>query len=178
MTPILGLPAARFLHTLEIVAKEGKHLSYSWNRLFTQAIDVEWVASLEQNPNTAEQLDAFVSRFGRMQDTMADKLFPRWLLALAEVPGSQIETLNRAERLGILDSTERWLAARNLRNRLVHEYMTTPEKLVEDLALAKEYSLMLMEAFNCVRRDAMTRMGLKKEGIPADLSLPGQLRSK
>lgn len=71
-----------------------------------------------------------MSRFGRMQDTIADKLFPRWLLALAETPGSQIETLNRAERLGILNSTERWLEMRNLRNRLVHEYMTDSAKFV------------------------------------------------
>jgi hypothetical protein len=78
MSPTLSLPVARFLHTLEIVAKEGMHLSYSWNGLFNQAIDVEWVDSLEKNPGCAEQLEAFVSRFGRMQDMMADKLFPRW----------------------------------------------------------------------------------------------------
>ena len=173
MRPTLELPVARFLDTLEIVAKEGKHLSYSWNSLFNQSIDMEWVVGLEQNPRRAEQLEAFVSRFGRMQDTMADKLFPRWLLALAEVPGSQIETLNRAERLGVLTSTERWLEARNLRNRLVHEYMTDPAKFVGDLALAREYSLMLIATFNCLRHDAMTRMGHKKETLPEELTLPG-----
>jgi hypothetical protein len=173
MSPTLGLPVARFLHTLEIVAKEGKHLSYSWNSLFSQAIDVEWVDSLEQNPSCAEQLEAFVSRFGRMQDTMADKLFPRWLLALAEAPGSQIETLNRAERLGVLTSTERWLEARNLRNRLVHEYMTDPAKFVDDLVLAKEYSLVLIETFNRLRQDAMARMGHEKENLPEKLTPPG-----
>ena len=77
MMPALDLPVARFLDTLEIVAKEGRHLSYSWNSLFNQKIDGRWVASLEQNHSCAEQLEAFVSRFGRMQDTMADKLFPR-----------------------------------------------------------------------------------------------------
>ena len=82
MSSALGLPVARFLQTLEIVAKEGKHLSYSWSSLFSQTIDVEWIVNLEQNPRCAEQLEAFVSRYGRMQDTMADKLFPRWLLAL------------------------------------------------------------------------------------------------
>jgi hypothetical protein len=76
---------------------------------------------------------------------MADKLFPRWLPALAESPGSQIETLNRAERLSVLTSTERWLEARNLRNHLVHEYISDSPKFAEDLMLAKEYSLMLME---------------------------------
>jgi hypothetical protein len=178
MTPALELPAARFLQTLAIVEKEGKHLSYSWRSLSSQTIDVEWVDELEQNPGCAERLEAFVSRFGRMQDTMADKLFPRWLLALAEIPGSQIETLNRAERLGVLTSTERWLEARNLRNRLVHEYMTDPAKFIEDVALAKEYSLMLMETYNRLRQDATTRMGYKEESLPEKLTLPDQLKDR
>jgi hypothetical protein len=149
MNSTLGLPVARFLHTLEIVATEGKHLSYSWSGLFNQeAIAVERVNSLEQNSGCAEQLGAFVSRFGRMQDTMADKLFPHWRLAFAESSGSQIETFNHAERLGLLTSTERWFEACNLRNRLVHEYMTGPAKFARDLVLAKEYSLMLIKTFN------------------------------
>lgn len=172
MSLALDLPVTRFLHTLEITAKEGKHLSYSWSRFSNQAIDIEWVIGLEQNPDCAERLEAFVSRFGRMQDTIADKLLPRWLLALAELPGSQIETLNRAERLGVLGSTERWLEARNLRNRLVHEYMTDPAKFAQDLVLAKEYSLMLIETFNRLRQDAMTRMGHKQEDLPEAVLLP------
>jgi len=178
MSSILELPTLRFLHTLDIVAKEGKHLSYSWGSLSNQTLDVEWVISLEQNPGCAEQLEAFVSRFGRMQDTMADKLFPRWLLALAETPGSQIETLNRAERLGVLTSTEQWLEARNLRNRLVHEYMTDAEKFIEDLALAKEYSLMLIETFNRLRQDAITRMGHNRDSLPEELTLPNQVEGR
>ncbi len=173
MTSTLNLPVARFLQTLEIVAKEGRHLTYSWIRLFNQIIDVDWVDNLEKNADCAEQMEAFVSRFGRMQDTMADKLFPRWLLALAETPGSQIETLNRAERLGVLTSTERWLEMRNLRNRLVHEYMTDPAKFAQDLVLAKEYSLILIETFNRLRQDATTRMGHKNENLPEELILPG-----
>ena len=160
---------------MEIVSKEGRHLTYSWNRLFNQNIDVDWVDNLEKNADCAEQVEAFVSRFGRMQDTMADKLFPRWLLALAEKPGSQIETLNRAERLGVLTSTERWLEMRNLRNRLVHEYMTDSAKFAQDLVLAKEYSLILIESFNRLRQDATKRMGHKNENLPEELILPGQV---
>lgn len=62
-----GLPVERFLQTLEIVAREGKHLSYSWSSLFRKTIDAEWVRSLEQAHDCAERLEAFVSRFGRMQ---------------------------------------------------------------------------------------------------------------
>ena len=87
---------------------------------------------------------------------------------------AKIETLNRAERLGVLPSTERWLEVRNLRNRLVHEYMTDPVKFARDLELAKEYSLMLIETFNCLRQYAMMRMGHKKENLPEELTLPGQ----
>lgn len=82
MSATTGLPIARFLQTLEIVAREGKHLSYSWNSLFSQKIDAEWVRNLEHAPEIAERLEAFVSRFGRMQDTMADKLFPVGCLRL------------------------------------------------------------------------------------------------
>lgn len=53
------MPVARFLQTLTIVAKEGKHLTYSWNGLFNQTIDVGWVDSLEQNPSSAKQLETF-----------------------------------------------------------------------------------------------------------------------
>lgn len=161
----------RFLHTLEIVAREGKHLSYSWQGLSREKIDRQWVEQLEQNPRSAEQLEAFVSRFGRMQDTMADKLFPRWLLALAERPGSQIETLNRAERLGVIETTERWLEARNLRNRLIHEYMTDPQKFADDIELAKGYTLMLIETFNRMRQDAITRMKHQPEHLPGALAI-------
>ncbi len=161
MNLALNLPVVRFLDTLEIVTKEGKHLSYSWNGLFAQPIDVEWVKSLELHPDRAEQLEAFVSRFGRMQDTTAYKLLPRWLLALAARPGS----------LGVLTSTEKWLEARNLRNRLVHEYITDPAKFAEDLAVAKEYCLMLVETFNHLRQDALTRMGHKKENLPEELPM-------
>lgn len=169
MNDSLTLNRTRFIDTLAIVAKEGQHLSYSWHRLFTQVIDLNWVNNLTHTPALAEQLEAFISRFGRMQDTMADKLFPRWLQALAETPGSQIETLNRAERLGVLISTEQWLAMRSLRNRLVHEYMTDARKFMEDLNLAREYSATLITTYNRIRLDAIMRMGFTDAGLPAEL---------
>lgn len=164
------LPVDRFLSTLKIVAREGQHLSYSWHRLYADEIDQEWVTKLEFKPELAERMEAFVSRFGRMQDTIADKLLPRWLDSLAEVPGSQIEVLNRAERLGVITDVEQWLEARKLRNRLVHEYMDDAAKFAEDLNLAKGYSRLLCETYNNVREFAQTRMNLDASDLPASLS--------
>ncbi len=73
MISTFNLPIVSFLHTLEIVEKEGRHLIYSWSHLFNQTIDVDCVNNLDNHADCAEQMEVFVSRFGRMQDTMADK---------------------------------------------------------------------------------------------------------
>ena len=65
---------------------------------------------------------------GCLQDNLGDKFLPQLLLALAEKPGAAIDNLDRAERLGWIESVEAWLEIRKLRNQMVHEY-------IEDLAL-------------------------------------------
>jgi hypothetical protein len=94
----------------------------------------------------------------RVLDTPADKLLPRRLLPLAARPGSLIEVLNRAERLGVVEDVTKWLEAWQLRNRLIHEYMTDSEAFAEDLRLAEAYREMLTDTYRRVRQDAHTRM--------------------
>lgn len=167
------LPRTRFLDTLGLVRHEGKHLAYSLGRVFSQPVNGAWVRALEQYPEQAERLEAFVSRYGRMQDTIGEKLLPRWLLALAETPGSAIETLQRAERLGVLRSAESWLEARKLRNLLVHEYRTDPDAFATDINLAREYSLLFFDTYNRVRTFAAQRMALEEADLPALLPIEG-----
>ena len=114
-----SLPLDRLIWTLDVVHREGGHLLYSWRSIFEgeSQPDATWVAALDKRPEEAVRLEAFVSRFGRMQDTMADKLIPRWLDVLAESPGSPIENLNPAELSGVTSSTENSLTALQLRSR-------------------------------------------------------------
>lgn len=161
-------PMERFLATLHVAAKESHHLEWSRQRLFSENIDKDWVDSLPVHPDLAERLEAFVSRYGRLQDTMADKLLPRWLLALAERPGSQIEVLNRAERLGVLEDVTAWLEARQLRNRLIHEYMTDSEAFAADLNLAKSYSRVLIDTYRRLLNDAAARLKIPDADLPSD----------
>lgn len=160
-------PLDRFLATLAIVARQARHLDWSHARLFAQRVDARWVESLSDQPELAERLEAFVSRYGRLQDTIADKLLPRWLLALAERPGSQIEVLNRAERLGVVEDVAVWLEARQLRNRLVHEYMTDAASFAGDLNLAESYSRILLQTYRRIREDAVQRLSIPPEQLPA-----------
>ena len=93
----------------------------------------------------AERLDAFVSRFGRLQDTLADKFLPTLLDALAEPKASAIDNLDRAEKLGWLESTDDWLEMRKLRNQMVHEYIEDLVILSNALKVGHEFVHTLVD---------------------------------
>ncbi len=134
----------RFL--LQVVEREAKHLKATTQRLFSQPVDHSWVESLEQDIETAERLDAFVARFGRLQDTIADKLIPELLIRSLETPGTVIDNLIRMEKLGLIDSVDDWIEARNLRNRLIHEYMRDQDEFLQALIRSKELVPTLLNA--------------------------------
>lgn len=118
----------RLQFLVRVVRKERQHLVTTDQRLFGNGFTLAQARQLEIDPDLAERVEAFVGRFGRLQDTLGDKLLPALLLALGERPSAAIDNLDRAERLGLIASTDEWLAMRELRNQMVHEY-------VEDLAI-------------------------------------------
>jgi hypothetical protein len=120
--------ALRLQFLARVVSKECRHLISTDQRLFDTPFSIERAGQLETDPELSERVEAFVGRFGRLQDTIGDKLLPTLLVALGETPAAAIDNLNRAERLGLLDSVEEWMTMRQLRNQMVHEY-------VEDLAV-------------------------------------------
>ena len=118
----------RLAFLCRITQKEISHLQDTDRRLFADLFTIEAAQRIETDPLLAERLDAFVSRFGRLQDNLGDKFLPQLLSAMAEKPGAAIDNLDRAERLGWIESAEAWLEIRKLRNQMVHEY-------IEDLTL-------------------------------------------
>jgi hypothetical protein len=125
--------ALRLAFLCRVVEKEAQYLMETDARLFHQPLSVQAWDSFETDPIAAERLDAFVSRFGRLQDTLADKLLPALLEAKAEVCGAAIDNLDRAEKLGWLKSVDDWLVIRKLRNQMVHEYIEDKQILVDAL---------------------------------------------
>ena len=116
-----------------VVRREAEYLAQTDGRLFARALDVGQIQTLPATPELAERVDAFVARFGRLQDTLADKLLPALLRQLAEPVRSAVENLDRAEKLGLLDSADEWLETRRLRNRMIHEYVEDPAELASGL---------------------------------------------
>jgi len=126
--------------------KEVRYLSLTSERIKALNIDINWVENLEQNISDSEMLDAFVSRFSRLQDTLGDKLLLALLRVSLETTGSQLDNLLRAEKMGWIVSTEKWIEIRTLRSRLVHEYMDSTADLLTALIVALNNVAVLIDA--------------------------------
>ena len=117
-------------------------------------------------------LAAFSARFARLQDTAGDKLLTTLLNCLGEPVGSALDNLDIAVRLGLLAATsDDWIAARSLRNRIVHEYIRAPEVLAQAVNEAHATLPMLMSFGQACSAYASTR------GLVASAAAPGHAAS-
>lgn len=71
--------AARLDYLRRVVIKECYYLIYTVEKLSQVDPQFHWLDALEQNADLTERLDALVSRFYRLQDTLGDKLLPVYL---------------------------------------------------------------------------------------------------
>ena len=145
--------------TLSLAHKEAEHLRYSHSTLFAYELNLSWVENLKENPQLAEKVEAFVSRFGRLQDHLGDKLIPRYAQLVGEKYKTQIDVLSFAERAGVLTSADEFLEARKLRNSLVHEYMKDSQSFLDSLNLADTATKMLFDVINKIQAE-FQRLGL------------------
>jgi hypothetical protein len=131
----------RFL--LRVVSKEIDHLNYASEQAFSDGISVERMATLDNDPALALKVEAFVSRFCRLQDTLGDKLLPAVLAALGEPSAAHLINLDKAERFGWLDSAEQWMLLRQLRNQMIHEYIDDVQTFADAIQLAHQNQPLL-----------------------------------
>lgn len=142
-----------------VVEKERDHLLITNQRLFSPPFDMDRVKQMDTDVDLAERVDAFVGRFGRLQDTLGDKLLPMLLTALGEKPGASIDNLDRAERLGFIDSADEWMNIRNLRNQMIHEYIEDPLILLTALQSGHNYVPKLERVANNMLNELHRRLG-------------------
>jgi uncharacterized protein with HEPN domain len=150
----------RLAFLLEIAAAERRHLLVSDSRVFSQSVSADRLATLESDIELAERIDAFVARFGRLQDTLGDKALPLLLRIVAEPIGTTLDNLDRAERFGWLASATDWLALRKLRNRLIHEYVRDIKELAEALNAAHAGVPVLCRFFDAISAYSATRLAI------------------
>ena len=139
---------------LALAKKEMAHLAYTHSTLFAQTINLQWVNSLTEREDLSEKIDAFVGRFGRLQDHIGEKLIPRFAALLGESTKSLLDVLAYAEKMDWIVNAEAFIGARKLRNLLVHEYMIDPELFLDSLRSADAATKLLMDVVNNIARHA------------------------
>lgn len=159
----------RLVFLLDVVGREGRHLIRTFGRLFDEEFDSAWLDRLDSDPDLSERVDAFAARFGRMQDTLGEKVIPELLRCVAETPGSALDNLRRLERLELLSSAAEWIEARNLRNRLVHEYVRDPKEFIGALTRSGELVPLLIETFNAISSFAAERFPSAANQFPESI---------
>ena len=88
------------------------------------------IAVARIDPVQRRLLDQIAYRFGKLQDSLGEKVLPGLLLAAQEPVAPEatfIEKLQRLERLGAVRSAADWKLLRELRNALANDYPNAPE---------------------------------------------------
>ena len=115
-----------------------------------------------------QDIDQFILRYTKLQDTMGNRLFPAILNYLNEQfeERPMLDKLNRLEKLGYIDNVENWQVIRNIRNKFAHDYPDDPDKNVAHLNVALEsisvlYSILI--AINKQLKDSYPLLYLGKD---------------
>lgn len=101
--------------------KSLNHLEFSYKKIQNLSEDVD-----AMDDETMEVWESFSSRFARSSDIFLNR-YLRTVLLLQDpaYEGSLRDSLNKAEKIGLINGIEPWLEIRELRNAAVHDYNST-----------------------------------------------------
>ncbi len=148
----------RLRHLCDVVEREIQHLLLTDSGLFQTPFTPQRAADLANNNAEAERVDAFVARFGRLQDTTGDKLLPALLRLAGHTPGPALDNLNLVEKWGWLASAQAWQDTRWMRNQMIHEYIKDAQTLADALNTAHERVGLLVDTARTLLLQAAQRM--------------------
>jgi uncharacterized protein YutE (UPF0331/DUF86 family) len=90
-------------------------LAHTWSKVSPERIGAS-------DPDLQETLEALTARFARLEDILIKRVF-RAVVAVELADAERLlDVLDLMARLGLIQSTEQWIALKELRNIIVHEY--------------------------------------------------------
>lgn len=101
----------------------------------------------EYSDKELEPYDALSGRFIRAVETILKFCRTYEIYQFAEQSDTIRDMLNKMEKLAIISSTEIWMEMRDLRNRIVHDYLPSEFKKLYDLIM-NEYNRELKRVIN------------------------------
>ena len=117
----------------------------SWNNL---------IPEIFENNEKRRTIDSFIFRFTKIQDLIGEKLFKEILDKVGEYRRnmSVTEIIDRAEKLEVIDSADKWSNFRELRNSLSHEYPSNEAELIKDIRLAMDYFAEILRIYENITK--------------------------
>ncbi|MEN0057826.1 MAG: hypothetical protein AAGB31_03250 [Bdellovibrio sp.] len=121
------------------IVRSLKYLEYSYLRTLSMPVQPQAMTDSQ-----LEAWDSFASRFARTSDIFLSKYVRACVLADDPAfDGGFYDQLNRAEKLGLIDSVTTWFEIRELRNATVHEY--SDQDLEKIFLKFRQYAPLLIE---------------------------------
>ena len=97
------------------------HLDYSHSRVGALGTDVAKLSEQE-----LADWESYTARFARASEIFLQRYLRTWIsIRDPGFSGSFRDYLNTACKLGLIEATEPWLAIREMRNKMSHEYEDT-----------------------------------------------------
>lgn len=89
-----------------------------------------------------DAFEAFTSRFARVSDILLQKFFRALDVVELSEGGTLLDVLLRAEKRGLVESADKFLEIRELRNEISHEYATDDLPALFEAVLQKAPELI------------------------------------
>jgi len=108
-----------------------------------------------------ESFDSLTSKFSRTSDIFLQKLIRSTWILLHEESMPLIDTLNKAEKLDIINSADELIQIRDLRNQIAHEYI--PEAIQELIPDVLELTIILEKNIATCRDFLLSRSWIRED---------------
>ena len=95
-------------------------------------------------------LEAFSARFSRLSDYLMQRIFRTLDVIEFEDEGTLRDRMNRAEKKGLIESTQDFVKIRTLRNIIAHEY--TDEEVIHIYQKVLELTPNLLDACKRIKQ--------------------------
>lgn len=124
--------------------------------LFSELQDVLPLSDKKYTKLTSMQIkniDQFLFRFSKMQDTIGEKLFRLIVEDFVEDTSRMtfIDILNQLERIGIIENIQEWQNLRKARNDISHQYDDEAEEMAEAINKIFAQKDTLLENFQNIK---------------------------
>jgi hypothetical protein len=151
--------SSKLTETLAICDLHHQRMMFAWESI-KQYFPLTEIKFRQITPIELALLDQLIYRFSKLQDSMGSRLFKQLLQMLEEdVSGLPfIDILYKLEKLNLLDDAKDWIALRQTRNTISHEYPFLMEVQMEELNLLPEEVVKLAAIWIKLKEYAIKRI--------------------